>query len=64
MGVGGGSMCYFVCVNKQWKGVHYILPKILTLYIACFIIVNRDRSQLQPTTHALHRLTLHRKNIP
>jgi hypothetical protein len=34
MGV-GVAVSYFVCVNKQWPGVHYILPKILTLYIAC-----------------------------
>ena len=59
----GDEMCYFVCVNKKWKGVNYILPKILTLYIAYFIVSNRDTSQLQPTNHTLHKLTLHRKYI-
>jgi hypothetical protein len=35
LGTGVGSaVCYFVCVNKKLQGVLYILPKILTSYIA------------------------------
>ena len=50
--------------TQKWKSVHYILPKILTLYIAYFIVVNRDSSQLQPISRTLHKLTLHRENFP